>query len=333
MGCYNFKNSQVQIQEKDQYPVDQNDQIQQNKSLIDKQQITTEKQFSQTQQNINSPKINFAVPIQENPYLKLNEKIKQILLDLGPFNYNNYKQFEEKEFLNNDDDQKLQWFKLIDNSFYLGQWKVGKRHGKGLIIWNNESFFEGFWKNDKIYGIGRLITFKQDIYEGEFLDQTQVENIEKFISELDFNNQDQKQQNIYNLKNDLYFFHGQGMLTHKDGSIYQGNWKYNQMEGFGTYQWPDGRVYIGEFIKNKKQGEGKFQWPSGRIYKGQWLDGKQNGYGVYINFKKQKKLGLWKNGMLVEWIKQNYQDFQIKTENIIVVQKNINQKFNTLNHI
>jgi len=40
-----------------------------------------------------------------------------------------------------------------------------------------------------------------------------------------------------------------GRYEWNDGRIYVGQWKDNNMHGYGTYTWPDGRKYEG-FVEN-----------------------------------------------------------------------------------
>lgn len=44
--------------------------------------------------------------------------------------------------------------------------------------------------------------------------------------------------------------HGKGKLFQIDGSIYEGDFKYNYLEGVGTYKWADGKIYTGNWKNN-----------------------------------------------------------------------------------
>ena len=44
--------------------------------------------------------------------------------------------------------------KEYDNGKYIGEWKNGKREGKGIYYWNNGDIYEGDWKNNKGEGKG-----------------------------------------------------------------------------------------------------------------------------------------------------------------------------------
>lgn len=51
-----------------------------------------------------------------------------------------------------------------------------------------------------------------------------------------------------------------GVYQWSDGRKYEGEWKNNKMEGYGSFTWPDGRKYDGEYIDDKKEGNGIFYW-------------------------------------------------------------------------
>ena len=44
---------------------------------------------------------------------------------------------------------------LYSNVVYVGQWKDGKRHGRGEQYWPNGLKYEGYWQDDEMTGKGR----------------------------------------------------------------------------------------------------------------------------------------------------------------------------------
>ena len=66
-----------------------------------------------------------------------------------------------------------------------------------------------------------------------------------------------------------------------DGSKYDGEFYYNDIEGIGVYSWPDGRLYKGDWKKNKMHGKGIISWADGRKYEGGYKDDKKHGYGIF----------------------------------------------------
>ena len=91
--------------------------------------------------------------------------------------------------------------------------------------------------------------------------------------------------------------HGKRVYIWSDGREYNGDWKYNKIEGEGVFKWPDGRRYIGHYKNDKKDGYGIFEWPNGKKYKGFWKNGKQQGEGESYDPNERKWVkGIWNEG-------------------------------------
>lgn len=58
---------------------------------------------------------------------------------------------------------------LANNAIYKGQWKDGKRHGRGIQFWPDGSVYQGDWVNDMADGKGRLIHPDGDYYTGDWV--------------------------------------------------------------------------------------------------------------------------------------------------------------------
>jgi len=41
-----------------------------------------------------------------------------------------------------------------------------------------------------------------------------------------------------------------GKLIFANGSVYNGNFSKNEIDGKGHYVWPDGKQYIGDWVQN-----------------------------------------------------------------------------------
>ena len=50
---------------------------------------------------------------------------------------------------------------------YKGDWKNGKREGKGIAYLNPGLIFKGFFRNDKTEGIGKVYYNEGDVMEAE----------------------------------------------------------------------------------------------------------------------------------------------------------------------
>lgn len=56
------------------------------------------------------------------------------------------------------------------NEMYIGEWKWGKKHGRGVQVWPDGSVYEGEWMQGKATGHGRLVNTNGEAYIGEWFD-------------------------------------------------------------------------------------------------------------------------------------------------------------------
>lgn len=129
---------------------------------------------------------------------------------------------------------------IPDIGKYLGEWKDGKRHGKGTFISINGSIYEGEWINDKTNGFGVLIDKDGNKYVGEWTDGKK---------------------------------HGQGTLLLSDGNKYEGEFRFGEKFGTGTMIFPNGDKYTGEWKDDKIHGYGIFINAEGIKHAGKWENG------------------------------------------------------------
>ncbi|WP_226987401.1 MORN repeat-containing protein [Parachlamydia acanthamoebae] len=107
-------------------------------------------------------------------------------------------------------------------------------------------------------------------------------------------------------RNGLY--HGKGILTDQDGSVYQGLFKNNEPNGQGVFRYPErknfpGYTYEGQFRNGKFHGLGTITYTNGKKYVGKFKDDDFNGRGkcTYQNGEKEK--GVFVNNELTKGIK------------------------------
>jgi hypothetical protein len=107
--------------------------------------------------------------------------------------------------------------------------------------------------------------------------------VNKYIGELDINNQRQ----------------GYGKITYHGGDTYEGYWKLNKKHGEGLYKYKYGGYYYGNFVDDLPSGQGCKVYSSGNKYTGQFNSGKKQGNGEMC----------FKNGDLYEgeWDNDNMQ--------------------------
>ena len=68
--------------------------------------------------------------------------------------------------------------------------------------------------------------------------------------------------------------HGSGKMTFVSGVVYEGQWKYDKMSGYGTLKLPDGAIQEGTWREGSLHGCVLFTWPHGVT---EYRDCKQDG--------------------------------------------------------
>ena len=74
--------------------------------------------------------------------------------------------------------------------------------------------------------------------------------------------------------------HGEGTLTHRDGSTYTGQFVSDRKCGQGTLTTRTGNCYEGSWLDNLAHGTGRIEYSSGLTYDGQWIRGEIEGFGT-----------------------------------------------------
>ncbi len=93
---------------------------------------------------------------------------------------------------------------------------------------------------------------------------------------------------------------GNHIVSYKDGSKYEGQWKNGQRNGEGVIFYNNGeKEYEGHWKDDQRHGEGVeyFYMEKIKKYEGGWKEGKKHGNGVLYNSKGMKRYeGQWKDG-------------------------------------
>jgi hypothetical protein len=101
--------------------------------------------------------------------------------------------------------------------------------------------------------------------------------------------------------------HGKGLYKTPDGLVYEGEWKNNKYDGFGSLIYSDNSsytgnfregnkegngklvlgktIYDGEFLNDNKHGQGKETYPDGSCFQGRFENGKKHGIGKTLSKK------------------------------------------------
>ena len=142
-----------------------------------------------------------------------------------------------------------------------GEYRQGRRHGRGTNTWSNGSRYEGEFQNGKVHGRGTYTWSNGSRYVGEW--------------------QAGKK-------------HGRGTRILRDGTRYEGEWRNDRMPDRGVIVWSAGERYEGGWKDGKEHGRGTMTWPDGDRYEGEWKDGKKHGRGT-SNFHGNRYKGEWKD--------------------------------------
>jgi len=96
---------------------------------------------------------------------------------------------------------------------------------------------------------------------------------------------------------------GFGIITYKNNNKFAGQFKNGLINGYGEFSWGNNKKYIGNYVNEIKEGFGIYVWDIliFEAYLGFWKNGKMNGLGVKIKGD-VVKYGSWKDGKKEFWI-------------------------------
>ncbi|XP_076437871.1 uncharacterized protein LOC143277032 [Babylonia areolata] len=87
---------------------------------------------------------------------------------------------------------------------------------------------------------------------------------------------------------------GKGTHTTAEGTVYEGQWVGDKMNGIGTLSHPSGATYHGEFVDNQFHGKGCYTWPNGSNYEGQFVENRLEGEGQFTDTVSQQWTGTFR---------------------------------------
>ncbi|XP_054993776.1 MORN repeat-containing protein 1 isoform X2 [Sorex araneus] len=157
---------------------------------------------------------------------------------------------------------------VYPNSFfrYEGEWKGGKKHGRGKLLFRDGSYYEGDFQAGEISGEGRRHwAASGNTYSGHFV---------------------------------LGEPHGRGLVTYRAGGWYEGEFRRGVREGLGLLQDTLGQLYRGSFHENRRHGRGHMAFRNGDSYEGDWVRDQQQGHGVLRCADGSVYQGQWYCGVL-----------------------------------
>ena len=223
-------------------------------------------------------------------------------------------------------------FYYPNGSRYIGEWKNGKRHGKGRIVkysgiidkkWSfNGSEYNGEWKNDKEDGVGTLIGVDFDSkYIGEWKNgKRHGKGRYIFMGVFDYEGEWEngkmhgritETQRFFlddwvspGVTNDSLIIELEKLKIDKISYYLYKNGKYiatltgNCDNGNGTIIYKNGAKYEGEWEKRMWDGYGKYNDSTG-VYEGLWKDNKKHGKGTLTYKSGNKEQQLYEEGRYI----------------------------------
>ena len=213
---------------------------------------------------------------------------------------------------------------LKDGRVYEGNFVNGKLEGKGTYINDKGDIYMGNFIEGNLNGKGKIVQKRENINKSnggynEENNNIKNEDDNKLIYEGDIKNFKKEGYGIETCPEYKYEgnFHddmknGQGSIIYlKSGEKYKGEFKNNEITGYGyytyknkqtykgelvngkkqgkgIYNWTDGSEYNGEYKNDIREGEGSLKWSNGVIFKGKFLNGKPEGKGKLFYENKTK---------------------------------------------
>lgn len=165
---------------------------------------------------------------------------------------------------------------------YTGSLKGNDKHGVGVFMYHSGEEYFGCWRYNCRHGIGTMLfsshadphststpsrgSGPQSLFSSPLLSHSSSAELQwrsgSFAAEA-------------NPPPD-----GDDVAKEKGvGARYRGEWKFDEMCGFGTMFYGNGCQYVGEFAHNQRTGSGVFTGANGDRYEGEWLADQKHGFG------------------------------------------------------
>ena len=260
-------------------------------------------------------------------------------------------------------------YKSKNYKYYGNKDSNGLKQGFGIVKWIDKSELKSIFENNKINTYGIFTDYQMDysIFCGKYKDNI-PKGYGYYIKDNIRTEGDGWLKNHMNgigmqiFCSDDHFYQGEfykssksgiGLYRWSDGSVCLGEWNDDKLNGYGIIKYSNDNVFVGEFKENLMDGWGEFLWNDRKYYLGEYKDGLKHGFGIYVSdFKKidfyagfweygkvngfgikvdgeNLKIGVWKDGRKVSWIKQwEIKDYVKPSQNKFL--KFLKQDYNSL---
>ena len=139
------------------------------------------------------------------------------------------------------------------------------------------STYEGCFHKDKQHGYGKFVSGTSEISTWELGLKTAWKAEEDMLT---------RNGTVYEGTFHNNVIEGEGTTTSTNGDVYQGGYKNEKMDGQGTFTWADGSSYTGTWLDGTFHGLGVMKTTNGDTYEGRYEMGEKHGKGKYT----------WRNG-------------------------------------
>jgi len=203
-------------------------------------------------------------------------------------------------------------------TIYTGEFVSGKKCGRGVTKYGCSIRHEGLYKDGERSGMGMTFGLKGSVYRGMYENDHHSGTGFRL-----FEKQDGEDRLSY-MGEWQIVMHGEGVLTMKDGTVFQATFVQGKMTGPAFVCKPCGYRYEGMLLNGKEHGQGKCwygdkstfegEWENGFpkegirvetdgcVYKGQMSPGYlRHGEGMYTNTYGAIFYGEWKNNVFDGW--------------------------------
>jgi len=180
------------------------------------------------------------------------------------------------------------------NFRYKGEFKDGKKQGRGLYEWSNGDKFDGTFVDDKPSGTGKWDFASGDKYAGEVVGGVIVgkgvfiaRNGDKF--EGPFIDGKPNGKGVYRFASGDRFegdmlagkMSGRGVYINKDGDRLEANFNEGVPQGKGIYYFSNGDRYEGDIAGGALTGKGAYYYSNGLRSEGEFVNGTLKGKGAF----------------------------------------------------
>eukprot|EP00804_Cyclotella_cryptica_P016739 CCRYP_002034-RA/>CCRYP_002034-RA protein AED:0.26 eAED:0.26 QI:348/1/1/1/1/1/2/131/940 len=228
--------------------------------------------------------------------------------------------FVDDKYEDDSGDAKYTWY---DGEQYVGQWKNGERHGKGIFKASDGSVEYSMYENGVAVGQGLRWTADRQIayrlVDGEkkteiSLGVAEKEAKEKFdlsVPEVSATPLPSAKPASKAVQPGLFqrLFKGVPPIDEDGNPMFKDNGDWGsyvgerdaegKRHGRGKMTYKSGSMYEGGFVNNKYEDDesAKYTWPDGDEYVGQWKDGERHGKGTFYANDGTVEISMFENGI------------------------------------